>query len=82
MHYLLHRLPIAKTIMNSGGLAFLTEYLSLLIKAGVDMVSSLKVMERAIRDEYFRDRVIAIRQVLERGDRVSSAMRQVGGFRQ
>ncbi|WP_330946579.1 type II secretion system F family protein [Thermomonas sp. LB-4] len=80
VHYLLHRLPIAKTIMNSGGLAFLTEYLSLLIKAGVDMVSSLKVMERAIRDEYFRDRVIAIRQVLERGDRVSSAMRQVGGF--
>lgn len=80
VHYLLHRLPIAKTIMNSGGLAFLTEYLSLLIKAGVDMVSSLKVMERAIRDEYFRDRVIAIRQVLERGDRVSSAMRQIGGF--
>ncbi|TWI06221.1 general secretion pathway protein F/type IV pilus assembly protein PilC [Luteimonas cucumeris] len=79
-HYMLHRLPIAKTIMNSAGLAFLTEYLSLLIKAGVDMVSSLKVMERAVRDEYYRDRVIAIRQVLERGDRVSSAMRQVGGF--
>lgn len=80
VHYLLHRLPIARTIMNSGGLAFLTEYLSLLIKAGVDMVSSLKVMERAIRDEYYRERVVAIRQVLERGDRVSSAMRQVGGF--
>lgn len=79
-HYTLHRLPIARTIMNSAGLAFLTEYLSLLIKAGVDMVSSLQVMERAVRDEYYRDRVIAIRQVLERGDRVSSAMRQVGGF--
>lgn len=79
-HYALHRVPIARTIMNSAGLAFLTEYLSLLIKAGVDMVSSLKVMERAVRDEYYRDRVIAIRQVLERGDRVSSAMRQVGGF--
>jgi general secretion pathway protein F/type IV pilus assembly protein PilC len=79
-HYTLHRLPIARTLMNSAGLAFITEYLSLLIKAGVDMVSSLKVMERAVRDEYYRDRVIAIRQVLERGDRVSSAMRQVGGF--
>lgn len=80
VHYLLHRLPISATIMKSAGLAFLTEYLSLLIKAGVDMVSSLKVMERALRDEYFKDRVIAIRQVLERGDRVSAAMRQVGGF--
>ncbi len=79
-HHLLHRTPIAKTLMNSAGLAFLTEYLSLLIRAGVDMVSSLKVMERAMQDEYYRERIVAIRQVLERGDRVSSAMRQVGGF--
>lgn len=80
IHYTLHKLPIAKTIMFSSGLAFFTEYMSLLIRAGVDMVSSLQVMERAMRDEYYRDRIIAIRQVLERGDRVSSAMRQVGGF--
>ena len=80
IHYTLHKLPIARTIMYSSGLAFFTEYMSLLIRAGVDMVSSLQVMERAMRDEYYRDRIIAIRQVLERGDRVSSAMRQVGGF--
>ena len=80
IHYTLHKLPIAKTIMFSSGLAFFTEYMSLLIRAGVDMVSSLQVMERAMRDEYYRDRIIAIRQVLERGVRVSSAMRQVGGF--
>lgn len=80
VHYTMHRLPIARTIMFSSGLAFFTEYMSLLVKAGVDMVSSLQVMERAMRDEYYRDRIIAIRQVLERGDRLSSAMRQVGGF--
>lgn len=80
IHYTLHKLPIARTIMFSSGLAFFTEYMSLLIRAGVDMVSSLQVMERAMRDEYYRDRIIAIRQVLERGDRLSSAMRQVGGF--
>ena len=80
IHYALHKLPIARTIMFSSGLAFFTEYMALLIHAGVDMVSSLQVMERAMRDEYYRDRLIAIRQVLERGDRVSAAMRQVGGF--
>ena len=79
-HYLLHKLPIAKTIMVSSGLAFFTEYMSLLVRAGVDMVSSLQVMEKAMANEYYRDRIIAIRQVLERGDRLSSAMRQVGGF--
>ncbi len=80
VHYTLHKLPIAKTIMYSSGLAFFTEYMALLIRAGVDMVSSLKVMEKAMQDEYYRDRIIAIRQVLERGDRMSAAMRQVGGF--
>ncbi|MDH5821601.1 type II secretion system F family protein [Luteimonas sp. RD2P54] len=80
VHHLLHRLPISKTIMFSSGLAFFTEHMALLVRAGVDMVSSLQVMERAMRDEYYRDRIIAIRQVLQRGDRVSSAMRQVGGF--
>ncbi len=80
VHQVLHRTPIAQTVMNSSGLAFLTEYLALLIRAGVDMVSSLKVMERAMSDEYYRERIVAIRQVMERGDRVSSAMRQVGGF--
>lgn len=79
-HYALHKLPISRTIMYSSGLAFMTEYLALMVKAGVDMVSAIKVMERAMRDEYYLDRIIAIRQVLERGDRVSSAMRQVGGF--
>jgi general secretion pathway protein F/type IV pilus assembly protein PilC len=79
-HYLLHRLPISRTIMYSSGLAFMTEHLAILVRAGVDMVQSLNTMERATRDEYYRDRIIAIRQVLERGDRVSAAMRQVGGF--
>ncbi len=80
VHYLMHKLPISRTIMYSSGLAFMTEHLAILVRAGVDMVSSLHTMERATRDEYYRDRIVAIRQVLERGDRVSSAMRQVGGF--
>lgn len=78
--YLLHKLPVSKTIVTSSGLAFFAEYLAILIHAGLDMVTSLSILGRAMGDEYYRDRIVAIRQILERGERVSVAMRQVGGF--
>ncbi|RYF39033.1 MAG: type II secretion system F family protein [Comamonadaceae bacterium] len=77
---LLHRLPIARGIMVASGLAFFSEYLAILTRSGLDVVSSFNILERALRDLHYRDRVGAIRQFLERGDRISSAMRQVGGF--
>ncbi len=80
IYYLLHKLPLTRTIVVSSGLAFFSEYLSILIRAGLDMVSSLSILERAMRDEYYYDRIVAMRQVLAHGDRISVAMRQVGGF--
>jgi type II secretory pathway component PulF len=80
VYHLLHRLPMTRTIVVSSGLAFFSEYLSILIRAGLDMVSSLSILERAMRDEYYYDRIVAMRQVLAHGDRISVAMRQVGGF--
>ncbi|KDB96041.1 type II secretion system F family protein, partial [Bordetella bronchiseptica] len=34
----------------------------------------------AISDDYYRDRIVAIRQIMERGEGISTAMRHVGGF--
>jgi type II secretory pathway component PulF len=79
-YYLMHKLPVTRGIVVPSGLAFFSEYLSILIRAGLDMVSSLSILERAMRDEYYYDRIVAMRQVLEHGDRISVAMRQVGGF--
>ncbi|MGI4779271.1 MAG: type II secretion system F family protein [Janthinobacterium lividum] len=78
--HLLHKTPIAKTLLVSSGLAFFAEYLSLLIRSGLDVIASLGILERSLQNIYYKERVASIRRFVERGDRISFAMRQVGGF--
>ncbi|KWN22011.1 secretion system protein [Burkholderia territorii] len=77
---MLHRLPISGTLLTSSGLAFFSEYLAILVHAGIGIVESLEIMEQTVKDLFYRDRLVAMRQFVQRGDRISVAMRQVGGF--
>ena len=77
---LAHRLPIARVLTTASGMAFITEYLAIMIAAGVDIMRSLGVLERALSDEYYRERISAVRVAVERGELLAAAMRQVGGF--
>jgi general secretion pathway protein F/type IV pilus assembly protein PilC len=76
----LHKLPISRVLVTSSGLAFLAEYLAILTRSGLDVVSSLRILERSTPDIYYEERLTAVRLYVERGDRVSSAMRLIGGF--
>ncbi|GAB3359708.1 MULTISPECIES: type II secretion system F family protein [Giesbergeria] len=76
----LHRLPIARTLLVSSGMAHMTEHLSILVRAGVDLVSSLRILGRATKDRYYRVRLLQISESVSRGESVSSSMRRVGGF--
>lgn len=80
LYRLAHRLPVARVIVRSSGMAFISEYLALLITAGLDMIRSLGVMERAISDEFYRAKIARVRNVVMRGERLGPAMRQTGGF--
>lgn len=75
-----HRLPVARVLITASGMAFITEYLSLLIRAGVDITRSLGVLERSLSDDYFKRRIAQVRVAVDRGDMLGQAMRQVGGF--
>lgn len=75
-----HALPVARTLSTASGLAFIAEYLALMLRAGIDVVHSLGVLERSTHDLYYRERLMLVRQYVERGERLSSAMRRVGGF--
>ena len=77
---LAHRLPILRTLVTASGMAFITEHLAILIASGVDIMRSLGVLERALSDEYYRERIKKTRQAVERGELLAAAMRQVGGF--
>ena len=75
-----HRLPVFRTILVTSGMAFITEYMALMIRSGINIVSSLDIMERSLADEYYRVRIQQINQRLERGERLGPSFRQVGGF--
>jgi general secretion pathway protein F/type IV pilus assembly protein PilC len=75
-----HKLPISGLLLRTSGMAFFTEYLALLIRAGLNMLQSLDILERTITDEYYRDAVGNIRRIVERGEHLSVAMRATNRF--
>ena len=80
VHRLAHRLPIARTLMTSSGMAALTEHLAILIRSGIEIVTSLDILIRATTDLHYRRRLIQIRESVMRGEGVAASMRAAGGF--
>jgi general secretion pathway protein F/type IV pilus assembly protein PilC len=75
-----HKLPISGLLLRTSGMAFFTEHLALLIRAGLNMLQSLDILERATTDEYYREAIGKIRRVVERGEHLSAAMRATNRF--
>lgn len=77
---LMHRLPLVKRLAGASAYAMWCEHLSLLLRSGVDVMKCLSLLEIATVDRYVRQQVRQMRQLVERGDRLASAMRSTGGF--
>lgn len=75
VHKLLFRLPVSRTIMKSSGLAFITEYLSLLISSGVEIIKSLEIIEASITNEVYREKIIQVRKGVMRGNTLTDELR-------
>ena len=80
LHRIAHHLPIVRVLVRSSGMAFITENLSILVSSGIDIVTSLNVLARSTKDEFYRSRILAVHEVVSRGESLGTAMRQVGGF--
>ncbi len=74
-HSLLLKLPVSKVLVRSSSLAFITEYLSLLISSGINIVDSLDVLERSIKNEVYRDRIRKVKEGVSRGNSLSSEIK-------
>lgn len=79
-HELLHKLPIFNTLTTSSGMAFVTEHLALLVRAGLDFMTSLEVLGNATADQYYSQRLKRVREGVARGEGIGASMRRVGGF--
>lgn len=73
-------LPVSKVLVSSSALAFITEYLSLLISAGVNVVESLEVLTKATRNEVYKEAIGNLCEGVKRGNSLSSGMRESHRF--
>nr|CRH06357.1 Type II secretion system protein, Type 4 fimbrial assembly protein pilC [Candidatus Magnetococcus massalia] len=80
LHRSMLKMPIFKSILNAYNLALITEYLSLMLKAGVDVMRALTVLKEAIPNEVYRDYLDEVQENLVQGVGLKESFEQVGIF--
>jgi type II secretory pathway component PulF len=73
MDMLVLKLPVAGTLVEASSLAFITEYFSLLLNAGIDIVQAVGILEESVGSEVYRDKLKQIRASLSAGTPISEA---------
>ena len=77
---LLLKLPVLKTIISASNLAFITEYFSLLINAGIDIVQTMHILKDSIRNEIYREKLGEVIKGLTRSDTISDSFKNAVTF--
>lgn len=70
---ILLKVPVAGPLIQSSNLAFITEYFSLLLNAGVDIIQSVKILQESVGNEVFSARLDEIRNNLKAGSGISDS---------
>jgi type II secretory pathway component PulF len=73
---LLLRLPIVGAIMHTSALAFISEYFSLLLNAGIDIRRTLNILTDVVRNEVYRTKLGEASSRLETGSGITESFRQ------
>jgi type II secretory pathway component PulF len=72
---LLLKLPITRTLLTASGLAFISEYLSMLLNAGIDILQSLQIIIDSVGNEVYRDKLVGVKDAISKGEGISDAIR-------
>jgi len=73
---LLLKMPLSSSIISASVLAFITEYFSLLISAGIDIRRSVALVRDAVRNEVYRDKLAEVGTNLEKGEGISDGFKK------
>jgi general secretion pathway protein F/type IV pilus assembly protein PilC len=69
------RMPIAKSIATASSLAYISEYFSMLINAGIDILQSVSILGRSVSNEVYRDKLAEVKGFLENGEGISDSFK-------
>ena len=78
--WLMVKLPVSGTIISASNLAHISEYFSLLIKAGINILQAIKILSESIKNEMYRDKLDEIGKSLKKGSSISEAFEDVSVF--
>jgi len=69
------RLPVLGTIISASALAFITEYFSIMLRSGIDILQSIRILKESIKNEVYREKLDDVISGLTRGEGVSDSFR-------
>jgi type II secretory pathway component PulF len=73
---LLLALPISGTIISASNMAFITEYFSLLLNVGIDILQSMNILKASMKNEVYKETLTEVNEGLARGDGVAESFRR------
>lgn len=79
-HYLKIRLPVIGSLTHQAILARVSRSLSISMAAGLPVIQALNIIARSAGNDFMAERVIRLRDAVERGDGLSRAAATVGMF--
>lgn len=74
------RIPAVGAVIHEGTLARVTRSLAISLGAGMPVVQTLKVIARAAGNEFMSERIVRMREAIERGESLSRAAASTGLF--
>lgn len=79
-YWLAYHLPISRRLVRTSSMAFISEYLALLVAAGINLLDGLAILEAATRNEVYRRAIRQTRQGVMRGNTLASGLERSGVF--
>lgn len=79
-HRLKLQLPVAGKIITKAMLSRFTRALAVMIKAGVPIVQGMTVVSRAVDNDYISERILQMRDGVERGETIARTAMATGMF--
>jgi type II secretory pathway component PulF len=77
---LILKLPLARTLVSASNLAFITEYFSMLLNAGIDILQSFQIIIDSVGNEFYKEKLAAVRKGISNGDGIAECFRSANFF--
>jgi len=77
---LMLKVPVAGSIVNASVLAFIAEYFSLLLNAGIEILQATKILKESMKNEVFREKLDDIHGRLKKGEGIAGSFKGTGIF--